>query len=155
MLRGNASQLVWPQALPLFDSSFTRPGHFTEQVTEISRLVGPASPDPGGTPGLIQVPVGTPGPGQDPGGSSGPGHISSEYSGGERGVSPALSHPFRASPSFSGPSSPGLADSEPGQAIPNWPRALPRRGLKSRLLRIKTNAGLVRPVTPRPAQLNP
>ncbi|XP_064085697.1 uncharacterized protein LOC135200888 isoform X2 [Macrobrachium nipponense] len=77
---------------------------------------------------------------------------------GEQGVSPALRDPFRPSPSIStsGPSKSepggGGGDGEVGKAPAkdsseaddeNWPRALHRRGLKSRLLRIKTNAGYI------------
>ncbi|XP_066962497.1 LOW QUALITY PROTEIN: uncharacterized protein [Macrobrachium rosenbergii] len=75
---------------------------------------------------------------------------------GDQGVSPALRDPFRLSPSISssGPSkseSGGDGEAEVVEAPAtdseadddNWPRALPRRGLKSRLLRIKTNAGYI------------
>ncbi|XP_069179800.1 uncharacterized protein [Procambarus clarkii] len=147
--QGNVSELEWPRAVPLLDPSFTRPGHFTEQVTEMSKVVGPEALNPGGTSRPVPVPGGTRDPRSTYGpiplvtGSPGPFSVSTEYSNGDRGVSPALRHPFRASPSISGPSSPDPVPSVPGQAEPNWPRALPRRGLKSRLLRIKTNAGYI------------
>ncbi|XP_069945970.1 uncharacterized protein [Cherax quadricarinatus] len=145
--QGNQSHDVWLQALPLLDPTFTRPGHFTEQVTEMSRVAGLATPDPGGTSGPAPMLVGSQEPGAIPspvaiGNHPGRAGVSTN-SIGDRGVSPALRHPFRVSPSFSGPSSPDPAPSVLGQVDPDWPRALPRRGLKSRLLRIKTNAGYI------------
>ncbi|XP_042235860.1 uncharacterized protein LOC121875372 isoform X2 [Homarus americanus] len=141
--QGNTSLQPLPRSLALLDPSFTRPGHITEQVTEMSRAMSPARPDPGGITKLVPVTQGAPGFYLHPGGSPGPPRISTEYSDGDGGVSPALSHLIRASPSFSGPSSPDPAPSGSSQAEPNSPRALPRRGLKSRILRIKTNVGYI------------
>lgn len=138
------------------DPSFPRPpGPYADQVKESRSHAGPTSPDPdpGGTalgpaPKLAATHL-APLPQPTDGGGAG-----DDDDDDDRGVSPARPHPFQSSPPISGPSSPdgpgGGKGGEPEPPKPGGPRALPRRGLKSRLLRIKTNAGLVRPARPAP-----
>lgn len=153
----NLSRQTWgPHPQPLVDPSFPRVGPYGDQVKEGRSHAGPTSPDPdpGGTalgpaPKLAAA-HSSPRPRPTDGGGDGDDDDDDDA----RGVSPARPHPFRSSPPTSGRPSPdgpgGGKGGEPEPPKPGGPRALPRRGLKSRLLRIKTNAGLVRPARPAP-----
>lgn len=108
--------------------------------------LSPTTLVPHGTSRPMELFQGTTEPITIPFGTLEPGHLSADYSGDARGVSPALSPPNQVSPSFS---SPGQVTSEVNQVvIYERQSALPRQGLKSRLLRIKSNSGLVRPTLP-------
>ncbi|XP_068203411.1 uncharacterized protein [Palaemon carinicauda] len=135
-----------------------------EQVTEspVRPCPHPRCPDPGGgvegdrRPADGQMTPGgpTPPPSNPPHPPPWPKSISPDYEssadgGDDEGVSPALRDPFRLNPSISsGPSKSESGEGDEGEAATvdpdeDWPRALPRRGLKSRLLRIKTSAGYI------------
>ncbi|XP_069990209.1 uncharacterized protein [Penaeus vannamei] len=146
----NLSRQTWgPHPQPLVDPSFPRVGPYGDQVKEGRSHAGPTSPDPdpGGTalgpaPKLAAA-HSSPRPRPTDGGGDGDDDDDDDA----RGVSPARPHPFRSSPPTSGRPSPdgpgGGKGGEPEPPKPGGPRALPRRGLKSRLLRIKTNAGYI------------
>ncbi|XP_063592478.1 uncharacterized protein LOC134769669 [Penaeus indicus] len=146
----NLSRQSWgPHPQPLVHPSFPRAGPYGDQVKEGRLHAGPTSPDPdpGGTalgpaPKLTAA-HSSPRPRPTDGGGDGDDDDDDDA----RGVSPARPHPFRSSPPTSGQPSPdgpgGGKGGEPEPPKPGGPRALPRRGLKSRLLRIKTNAGYI------------